>query len=244
MFASDQLLSRYMTMKQFLVSAKCKICWFVAYLTIDRNSSICSYVKTIGFAKTWPPVRYPHVWQIWMVSYNAGKLLKRIFGTHCVLIFHLRLLLAFSSHKLYDMPGLAPHMNALFWGPGDFPISYSNKDTSWNAWNRHSGSFMVGTRINVKWHSETYTGTVTSQLVRLFYTSFDTELDISRRGFQWSFTTGVTRQRGPLYPSRHLLPSNFGTCVWCNCWYHFYLNLPCTFRIFLGTFSILSIITW
>ena len=31
----------------------------------------------------------------------------------------------------------------LFWGPGYFPVSYSNRDTSWNAWNRHSGSFMV-----------------------------------------------------------------------------------------------------
>ena len=25
-----------------------------------------------------------------------------------------------------------------FWGLGDFLISYSNKDTSWNAWNRHA----------------------------------------------------------------------------------------------------------
>ena len=24
----------------------------------------------------------------------------------------------------------------LFFGPGDFPVSYSNRDTSWNAWNR------------------------------------------------------------------------------------------------------------
>ena len=35
----------------------------------------------------------------------------------------------------------------LIWGPGDFPVSYSNKDTLWNAWNRHSGSFMVDTGI-------------------------------------------------------------------------------------------------
>ena len=32
-----------------------------------------------------------------------------------------------------------------FWGPGDIPVSYSNRDTSWNAWNRHSGSLMVDT---------------------------------------------------------------------------------------------------
>ena len=36
------------------------------------------------------------------------------------------------SLNLYDTPGLAPHMNVLFYGPGDFPVSYSNRDTSWN----------------------------------------------------------------------------------------------------------------
>ena len=51
------------------------------------------------------------------------------------------------SLNLYDTPGLAPRMNVFFWGPGDFPVSYSNKDTSRNAWNRHSGSFMVDTGI-------------------------------------------------------------------------------------------------
>ena len=52
----------------------------------------------------------------------------------------------FISH-LYDMPGLAPRINVLLWGPGDFPVSYSNRDTSWNVWNRHSGSFIVDTGI-------------------------------------------------------------------------------------------------
>ena len=28
-----------------------------------------------------------------------------------------------SSLNLYDTPGLAPRMNVLFWGPGDFPVS-------------------------------------------------------------------------------------------------------------------------
>ena len=51
------------------------------------------------------------------------------------------------SLNLYDTPGLAPRMNVLFWGPGDFPVSYSNRDTLWNAWNRHSGNFMVVTGI-------------------------------------------------------------------------------------------------
>ena len=47
------------------------------------------------------------------------------------------------SLTLYDKPGLAPRMTVLFWGPGDFPVSYSDRDTSRNAWNRDSGSFMV-----------------------------------------------------------------------------------------------------
>ena len=37
-------------------------------------------------------------------------------------------------------------MNVLFGGPCGFPISYSNRDTPWNALNRHSGSVMVDTK--------------------------------------------------------------------------------------------------
>ena len=59
-------------------------------------------------------------------------------------IFHLRRPMAFLSLSLYDTSGLAPQMDVVFWGPGVFPvISFSNRDTSWNAWNRHSESFMV-----------------------------------------------------------------------------------------------------
>ena len=64
-----------------------------------------------------------------------------------VVIFHHRRPMACLSLNLYDTPGLAPRTNVLFWGPGDFPVSYSNRDTLWNAWNRHSGSFMVDTGI-------------------------------------------------------------------------------------------------
>ena len=45
------------------------------------------------------------------------------------------------------MPGLAPRMDVLSWEPRDFQISFSNRDTSRNAWNRHWGSFMVDTGI-------------------------------------------------------------------------------------------------
>ena len=46
-----------------------------------------------------------------------------------VVIFYLRRPMAFLSLNLYDTPGLAPRMDVLLWGPDDFPISYSNKDT-------------------------------------------------------------------------------------------------------------------
>ena len=64
-----------------------------------------------------------------------------------VVIFHHRRPMVCLSLNLYDTPGLAPRMNVLFWGPGDFPVSYSNRDTLWNAWNLRSGSFMVDTGI-------------------------------------------------------------------------------------------------
>ena len=64
-----------------------------------------------------------------------------------VVIFNLRQPLVFLSLNLYDTPGLAPRMNVLFWGPGDFPVSYSNRDISQNDWNRHSVSFVVDTGI-------------------------------------------------------------------------------------------------
>ena len=64
-----------------------------------------------------------------------------------VIVFHLRRPMAFLSFNLYDTPGLAPRMNVLFWGPGDFPVGNSNRDTSLNAWSRHSWSFMVDTGI-------------------------------------------------------------------------------------------------
>ena len=49
--------------------------------------------------------------------------------------------------QLYGMPGLAPRIDVLSWGRRDFQISFSNRDTSRNAWNRHWGSFMVDTGI-------------------------------------------------------------------------------------------------
>ena len=41
--------------------------------------------------------------------------------------------LQFLSLSLYNTTGLASRMNVLFWEPDDFPVSFSNRCTSWNA---------------------------------------------------------------------------------------------------------------
>ena len=70
-------------------------------------------------------------------------------------------------------------MDVLSWGRRDFQISFSNRDTSRNAWNRHWGSFMVDTGIlsnnmnfpltNVKLHSVTWPYTMTTPTDQTLY---------------------------------------------------------------------------
>ena len=64
-----------------------------------------------------------------------------------VAIFQPRQPMASLFRSLYGMLGLAPRMGVLSWGRRDFQISFSNRDTSRNAWNRHWRSFMVDTGI-------------------------------------------------------------------------------------------------
>ena len=68
-------------------------------------------------------------------------------------------------------------MNLLLWGPGDFSVSYANRDTSWKDWYRSSGSVIVDMGIllsrmsrplrNFKCHSDPWPVDVTSQPIRL-----------------------------------------------------------------------------
>ena len=48
----------------------------------------------------------------------------------------------FLSHSSYGITGLAPLMNVSFLGRRDFHLSSSDRNTSWNVWNRPSGSIM------------------------------------------------------------------------------------------------------
>ena len=147
---------------------------------------------------------------------------------------------------LYYTPGRAPCMNVLFWGPGDFPVSYSNRDTSWNAWNRHSRSFMVDTGIlfsnmkcpltNDKWHSGPWPVTVTSQPIRLFtnFHDLDTVLDLHRitSGFHGAFATGVACQQGTLtLPDTWFRPP-FGDLLMLQLLKAIFPSLPCLFPTF------------
>ena len=149
-----------------------------------------------------------------------------------VVIFHRRQPMAFLSLNLYDTPGLASLMNVLFWGQGDFPVSYSNRDTSWNPWNRRSGSFMVDTGsysaiwsfplTNVKWHSDPWRPTVTSQPIRLS-TNFMTL--IPTLTFTELRVVSMEHLQRVWHASRERLPfrtpgsfPHFGTCLCSNCW--------------------------
>ena len=160
------------------------------------------------------------------------------------------------SLNLYDTPGLAPRMNVLFWGPGDFAVSYSNRDTSRNAWNGHSGSFMVDTGIlfsnmkyplkNVKWHSDPWP-TVASQSVRLStnFTTFIPSLTFTDyEWFPWSICNGCGMPAGKAYPSGHLVPSPIVGLACAPIVETRFLELAMSLldfslRIPLGTFSIL-----
>ena len=91
-----------------------------------------------------------------------------------VAIFHLRQPMVFLSHSLYGMPGLA--LLWMFYSKSwhDFHLSSSDRDMSWNVWNRPSGSFMVDMGIssnimksplpNVTWHSGTWPYTMTPSI--------------------------------------------------------------------------------
>ena len=81
------------------------------------------------------PIRgfYLAVWslsRLWMSVMLVFKTFRS-----WVVICHLHRPMMFLTFILYDTPGLAL-IKDLFWGPGDFPVSYSNRDTPWNAWNQ------------------------------------------------------------------------------------------------------------
>ena len=115
-------------------------------------------------------------------------------------------------------------INVLFMGPGDFPVSSSNRDTTWISWNRNSGSLTVDTGIlfsNMKSHYP-WPDTMTSQPIRLS-TNFMTLIPsltfaelwvVSMEHLQWVWH--ASRERLPFQTS-YSIPL-FGTCLCSNYW--------------------------
>ena len=110
--------------------------------------------------------------------------------------------------SLYDIPGLASRMDVLSWGRRDFQISFWNRDTSRNAWNRLWGSFMVDTRIssnNMKFPSHKWLLTfceLTIYNYNSYWSYFVPNSTFYRilSGFHRTFATGVACRQGTLTP--------------------------------------------
>ena len=81
-----------------------------------------------------------------MTKVTISISISQIFRSR-VVISQLRPPMASLFQSLYDMTGLAPRVNVLFWSRRDFQISFSSRDTSRNTCDRHWGSFVVDTGI-------------------------------------------------------------------------------------------------
>ena len=146
-----------------------------------------------------------------------------------VVIFHHRRPMACLSLNLYDTPGLAPRMNVLFSGPGDFLVSYSNRDTRLEIviqevlWSIRGSYLAISSNpfTNVKWHSEPWP-TVTSPPI-ILSTNFMTF--IPSLTFTELWVVSMEHLQRVWLASRERLPFRtpgsvplFGTCLCSNCW--------------------------
>ena len=141
-----------------------------------------------------------------------------------VAIYQLRPPMASLSHSLYDMPGLAPRMNVLFWGRHDFQISFSNRNKSRSAWNRHLRSFLFDTGIlssNTTFLSHGCLMTfcsLTNKMITFHRSDFMpirdlfTELDLlpTYEMFPKNIRDGCSMLTGDAYSPGHLVPSHLG----------------------------------
>ena len=140
-----------------------------------------------------------------------------------VVIFHLRRPMEFLSLSLDSTPGPAPHMNVLFWGPGDFPVSYSNMDTSWNAWNRQSGSFMVDTGI-------LFCNMIIFLLIS--WSWYRAWLSPNYELFTWSICNWCGMPVGNAYPFGHLVPCLVWDLLMLQLLRPVFPNKACTFSTY------------
>ena len=166
----------------------------------------------------------------------------------------------FLSLNLYDTPGLAPRMNFLYWGPGDFPVSYSNRDTSQK---RLKSSFrkFYGRYGDLIQQYEVSLSRILNDILILDQQWLPNQSDFPliswpwywawpssiMSGFHEAFATGVACQQGNAYPSGHLVPSPIVGLACAPIVETTFLEIAMSLldfstRIPLGTFSILLII--
>ena len=146
-----------------------------------------------------------------------------------VAIFLLRQHMVFLSHSSYGMPGLAPLMNVLFLGRHDFHLSSSDRDMSWNVWNRPSGSFVVdmGISSNIMkspspkccmtfWDMTVYNDTldwsdITPICEPITDLDFVADFDLITKfwRFPWNIATGAASQQRTLTP-----PDTWSCPIW------------------------------
>ena len=108
----------------------------------------------------------------------------------------------------------------------------SNRDTSWNVWNRHSGSFMVDKGIlfsNMKFpFSRMLNDVLTldqqwlpnpSDFPPISWHWYRLWPSPNYEWFPWNICNGCGMPAGNAYPSRHQVPSpHLWTCLRSNCW--------------------------
>ena len=93
---------------------------------------------------------------------------------------------------------------------------------------------------NVEWHSDPWP-TVTSQPIRLFTNFYKWPLYQvwplpNYERFPWSICNGCCMPAGNAYPSGHLVPPPFFTCLCSNCWD----QIPRTCHVFTRLFTLIS----
>ena len=114
-------------------------------------------------------------------------------------------------------------MNILFWGPGDFPVSYSNKDTSWGTLDIVIQEVLCSIRDLIQQYevslSRMFNGILTfdeiqwllnqSAFTPISWPWYRTLTSPNYEWFPWSICNRCGRPKWNLYPSGHLVPSPF-----------------------------------
>ena len=146
--------------------------------------------------------------------------------------------------SLYDTPGLAPIMNVLFWGPGDFPVRIPRgllkiviQEVLWSLRGSYTAMWSLPF-TNIKWHSDPWPVTLTSQPIRRS-TNFMTL--IPSLTFAELLVVSMDYLQRLWHVSRERLPFRtpgsvplFRTCLSCNCWD----QISRTCRVFTWLFTL------